>query len=408
MDVRLGFIPLIDCAPLVVAAERGFFADEGLSVTLSREASWANIRDKVAVGALDGAHMLGAMALATTLGLSGTQSATLAPLALNAGGSAITASTALAGALRDIDPEGMAAPVRTARPLARLIAARAAAGQPPLTFAVVFPHSIHSHQLRYWLAQAGIDPDEDVRIVVVPPPRMAARLHAGEIDGFCVGAPWNAVSVLQGEGEILIRSGDFWRGAPDKVFGVTQAWAERSPDALQAILRALLRAGLWADAPEHRLELAQMLAQPRYVDTPIETLTASLLPSEPDAAGPAFDQIAFHRNAASFPWRSHAVWSLTQMRRWGQIGPEVDIPAVAEAVYRPGLFRAAATALGLASPLIDEKVEGAHAGPWTLEAASAPIAMAADLFFDGQVFDPGQPLAYARGFAVGRVEPLGI
>lgn len=401
-DLRLGFIPLVDCAPLVVAVELGLFADEGLSVTLSREASWANIRDKIAVGALDGAHMLGPMALAANLGSAGLETPTVAPLALNAGGSAITVSRALAAELRDLAP---ATTPCTARPLATLIASRAAAGAPLLTFAVVFPYSIHNYQLRYWLAEAGIDPDRDVRIVVTPPPRMAERLRSGEIDGFCVGAPWNAVSVMEGAGEILIRASDFWRGAPDKVFGVTRAWAESRPDHLQAILRALLRAGVWADQPDNRAPLAAMLAAPHYVGSPEAALAASLSAPASRAAAPVADQIVFHDHAAAFPWRSHAIWFLTQMLRWGQISDSVDIPGLAESVYRPDLFRTAAASLGLAAPLVDEKVEGAHAGPWMLDEATAPIPMAGDLFFDGKVFDAGQPLAYARSFAVGRARP---
>lgn len=400
-DLRLGFIPLVDCAPLAVALEMGFFADEGLSVTLSREASWANIRDKVAVGALDGAHMLGPMALASSLGTTGPAVPTLAPLALNAGGSAITVSKALAATLRDLADDALL----TARPLARLITARAAAGDPPLTFAVVFPYSIHNYQLRYWLAEAGIDPDKDVRIVVTPPPSMAERLRSGQIDGFCVGAPWNAVSVLEGAGEILIRASDFWRGAPDKVFGVTRAWAESRPGHLQAVLRALLRAGVWADQPGNRPALAAMLASPQYVGCPEAAVAASLSAPEPRTGAVIADPITFHHHAAAFPWRSHAVWFLTQMLRWGQIDQFVDIQTLADAVYRPDLFRAAAASLGLAAPLVDEKVEGVHAGPWMLDEGTAPIPMAADLFFDGTVFDAGQPLAYARSFAVGRVSP---
>jgi ABC-type nitrate/sulfonate/bicarbonate transport system substrate-binding protein len=400
-DLRLGFIPLVDCAPLVVAVEMGFFADEGLSVTLSREASWANIRDKIAVGALDGAHMLGPMALATSLGVAGAVTPTLAPLALNTGGSAITVSKTLSAALAALADD---APL-TARPLARLIAARASAGDPPLTFAVVFPHSIHNYQLRYWLAEAGIDPDKDVRIVVAPPPSMAERLRSGQIDGFCVGAPWNAVSVLEGAGEVLIRASDFWRGAPDKVFGVTRAWAQSRPDQLQAILRALLRAGVWADQPDNRAPLAAILAAPNYVGSPEAALAASLSAPASRAAAPVADRIVFHDHAAAFPWRSHAVWFLTQMLRWGQISESVDIPALAEAVYRPDLFRTAAASLGLAAPLVDEKVEGAHAAAWTLDEATAPIPMAGDLFFDGKVFDAGQPLAYARSFAIRRGRP---
>lgn len=408
-DLRLGFIALNDCAPLVVGKEKGLFEVEGLSVTLSREASWANVRDKVAIGALDGAHMLGPMTLAASLGVGGERTPICVPLSLHLNGSAITVSTALADALRAVDPEGMTAKPRTARPLARLIAERKARGEPVLTFAVVFPYSMHNYELRYWMAQAGIDPDRDVRLVVVPPPRMAARLRSGDIDGFCVSAPWNAVSVSEGVGEILIYASEWWRLGPDKVFGVTEAWAKSNPETLRSLIRALLRAAAWADAPENRGELAAILARPEYVDAPEEVVRLSLVGSPPYVAGEpgpeGLDYIVYHRYAASFPWRSHAVWFLTQMRRWGQIGPEVDIAAAAEAVYRPDLFRAAAAELGEPAPLVDEKVEGAHGQSWMLDEATAPIPMAPDLFFDGKVFDAAQPEAYAASFEVTRAAP---
>jgi two-component system, oxyanion-binding sensor len=405
-DLRLGFIALNDCAPLAIAREKGFFEQEDLSVTLSREASWANVRDKVAVGALDGAHMLAPMTLAASLGVGGERTPMCVPLSLNLNGSAITLSRTLADAMREADPPGMAEKPRTARSLARLIEARKSRGEAPLTFAVVFPYSMHNYELRYWLAQAGIDPDQDVRLVVTPPTRMAARLRSGEIDGFCVGAPWNAVSVAEGLGEIVAYASELWRLGPDKVFAVTDAWAKSDPDTLQALIRALLRAAVWADAPENRAEVAAILAAPRYVDAPEELVRLSLLGAPPYAAGePAgdcMDYIVFHRYAASFPWRSHAVWFLSQMLRWGQIGPDVDMLATAQAVYRPDLFRAAAAELGQSAPLVDEKVEGAHPVAWMLDEATAPIAMAPDLFFDGQVFDAAQPAAYAASFDINR------
>ena len=407
-DLRLGFIPLNDAAPLVVASERGFFKDEGLRVHLSREASWANVRDKVAVGALDGGHMLAPMTLAASMGVGGERTPMIVPMSLNLNGSAITVSVGLADAMRAVDPDGMAAIPRTARPLARLIASRKAFGDRPLTFAVVFPYSMHAYELRYWLAEAGIDPDRDIRLVVVPPPRMAERLKAGEIDGFCVTAPWNAMSVSEGVGEIVVYASDIWRLAPDKVFGVTSAWGEANPEALQALVRALLKAAAWADAPENRAEVAMLLAKPAYVNAPEAIVRQSLLGSPPHTIGgdgsASQDYIVYHRYAASFPWRSHAVWFLSQMLRWGQIGPEVDIRAVAQGVYRPDLFRAAAKSLGEAAPLVDDKAEGGHVESWTLDQATAPIPMGPDAFFDGRIFDPRQPLRYAQDFAISRLK----
>ena len=367
-DLTLGFIPLTDCAPLVVAKAQGFFADEGLAVTLSREASWATIRDKVTVGALDGAHMLAPMALAAE--------SMLVPLALNQNGSAITVSAKLAAMLREADPEAMAAPLITAQALAAVVAHRRGQGAPPLTFAVVFPHSMHTYFLRYWLGQAGIDPDRDVRLVVTPPPRMVEHLALGEIDGFCVGAPWNAVAVDEGLGEVLIKASQFWPGGPDKVFGVTAAWADRHGDELRAALRALIRAAAWADEPGNHAELVALLSRPDHVGVDAEVVARALR-----------SEIVFHRDAAGLPRREHALWFLSQMARWGQIEAEVDMAAVADRVYRPDLFREAALSLG---PVLEPAM--------VFEDAVTP----ASALFDGLAFDPTDARGYAASFTVGR------
>ncbi|SFJ35537.1 CmpA/NrtA family ABC transporter substrate-binding protein [Caulobacter sp. UNC279MFTsu5.1] len=372
-DLTLGFIPLTDCAPLVVAKARGFFAEEGLEVALSREASWATIRDKVAVGALDGAHMLAPMTLAPA-GLEGASM--LAPLALNQNGSGITVSTRLAAMMAEAHPDALAAPLVTAQALAAVVARRREQGAPPLTFAVVFPHSMHNYFLRYWLAQAGIDPDRDVRLVVTPPPRMVEHLRSGEIDGFCVGAPWNAVAVDEGLGEMLIKASQFWPGGPDKVFGVTAAWAEGHGDELRAALRALIRASAWADEPGNHAELVALLSRPDHVGVEPEVLARALK-----------SEIVFHRDAAGLPRREHALWFLSQMVRWGQVGPDLDLAAIADRVYRPDLFREAARSLG---PVLE---------PAQVFADAAPPASA---LFDGAPFDPADVRGYAASFAVGR------
>lgn len=376
--LKLGFIALTDCAPLAVAKELGLFEAEGLDVALSREASWANIRDKVVSGALDGAHMLAPMALACTLGAGVPATPMIAPLSLNANGSSITISRRLAEQLRDAGgaeaPEG--AP-RTAHALKRLIDRRAAAGERPLTFAVVFPFSIHNYLLRYWLADGGVDPDRDVRITVVPPPRMAARMLAGEVDGFCVGAPWGAVVEAEGAGEIWVQNSRLWRGAPDKVLGVTESWAERHPATLQAVLRALIRAAQWADGPENREALAEMLSRPGYVDAPLTQMRRAL--AEPEAF--AFQ---FHAEDAGYPRRQHALWLLGQMRRWGQIDGAIDVVATAERVYRPDLYLQAVEAVG--APTRGPKLDLESLKP----------------MFDGRAFDPSKFEDYLASFPLGR------
>jgi nitrate/nitrite transport system substrate-binding protein len=409
-QVKLGFIALSDAAPLIVAKVRGAFEAEGLDVELVREASWANIRDKIAAGLLDGAHMLGPMAVAQSLGLGGERTPIAAPMALNLNGSAITVSRAVADAMRGYDAEGMAQRPRTAAGLKALVEQRRRQGLPPLTFAAVFPYSIHNYELRYWLAAGGVHPDQDVRLTIVPPPRMVEKLAAGEIDGFCAGAPWNGLAVTRGLGEITLYASEWWGAAPDKVFGVTAEWARRNPQTLLALVRALLKAAAWADEPQNRPELARLLAGSDYVGAPEAVLRLSLTSSPPyapgDPAGASLDYIVYHRYAASFPWRSHAVWFLSQMIRWGQ-APRGVSAAMAAAVYRPDIFRLAAAALGEPAPLTDFKREGLHAAPWILNEASGPVPMAADAFLDGAVFDPADPLAYVDGFALGRTAKAG-
>ena len=335
--LALGFIPLTDCAPLVVAQARGLFAEEGLSVTLSREASWATIRDKVAVGALDAAHMLAPMALATTIGARCEPTPMIAPLALAANGAAVTLSQPVASALSFAEPT----PQAIGRALARHVRERAGQGKPALTFAVVFPFSIHNYALRYWLAEAGLDPDRDVRIVVTPPPRMVDQLRTGEVDGISVGAPWNTVAVNEGLGRIALRTSNFWRGGPDKVLGLTGAAAEADPARLAALLRALVRAQAWADAPANRAELIALLAEPRHVVAAPSAIAAAL-----------DDELVFLRGEVAVPRLEHARWLLAQMRRWGQVDHRVDPGLVADQVYRPDLALEALRALDLAPAML--------------------------------------------------------
>jgi NitT/TauT family transport system ATP-binding protein/nitrate/nitrite transport system substrate-binding protein len=361
-ELTLGFVPLNDAAPLIVAQARGLFAAEGLQVRLSREVSWATVRDKVAAGALDGAHMLAPIALACTLGVGGARQPMIAPMALNRAGAAFTLSRRLTAAMAPGEPRRAA--------LARLIGERKAKGEAPLAFAVVFPYSTHNYMLRYWLAEGGIDPDHDVRITVAPPSRMAAKLAAGELDGFCAGEPWNAVAEEQEAGEVAMRAAEVWRDGPEKVLGVTAAWARREPEALQALLRALLKAAAFADRPENRAELTELLARPEHVGASAESIRRSL---------PATN---FHRDGANAPLPVQAAWLLSQMMRWGQAPREIDLRGVAEHVYRLDLYNAAAARLGLPSVVAPETAEG---------------------FADGAAFSLDEARAYAASFAMSRM-----
>lgn len=402
--LTLGFIPLTDCAPLVIAKEHGLFEKHGLDVTLSKETSWANIRDKVALGILDGAQMLAPMPLAMTLGLGPIHKPMVTALALDLNGNAITVSNALYERMQRTDAAAMHERPLSARALKSVIEADRQAGRPPLTFAMVFPESTHNYELRYWMAAAGIDPDNDVRLVVVPPPQMVGRLEQGDIDGYCVGEPWNAQAVQAGIGRTLITKYEIWNNSPEKVLGVTQEWAEQHPNTHHALLLALLEACRWLDEPDHRIEAASLISRSVYVNAPEHVVRMSMTGTfqyaadEMPRAMPDFN--VFHRYAANFPWRSHAVWFLTQMLRWGQLDRAIDLQAAAAEVYRPDLYRKAAAQLGLPSPAIDAKTEGRHTAVWKLYEGESSLPMGADRFLDGRLFDPSQATDYLRGFEI--------
>ena len=402
--LTLGFIPLTDCAPLAVASDKGFFKRHGLDVTLVREASWANIRDKVALNALDGAQMLAPMPIAATLGSCVVKQPTITALSLGLNGNAITVSNSLYQRMCETDPQAMAASPVTAQALKKVIDENKQAGQPLLTFAMVFPVSNHNYQLRYWMASAGIDPDRDVRLIVIPPPYMAANLESGKIDGFCVGEPWNTRAVRMGIGRILISGYEIWNNSPEKVLGVKLSWAEKHPNTHRALIMALLEACAWIDQTENCEELIQILASDRYINTPVEdiapSLTRALRYSQGDDLVQLDDFSVFHRYAANFPWRSHAEWIITQMYRWGQIDQLTDIQALASRIYRPDIYRDAAKALGMSAPSIDHKPEGVHAESWILSEATHPITMGSDQFFDTKQYDAADPLGYLRGFSM--------
>ena len=381
-SLKLGIVPLVDCAPLAIAKERGFFAEVGLDVEISREASWASIRDKVAVGSLDGAHMLAPLPLAMTAGAAPLTVPMVVGMALNLGGNTITLAEDLWRRLDAADPDADPALPLDAGRLRRLIEEDRAAGRVPLTFASVYPVSAHTYDLRTWLTSGGIDPDHDVRLVVVPPQQMVAQLSTRNIAGYCVGEPWGTLAVRHGLGRLAATSRDLVAGCLEKVFAVTAAWAEAHPRTHLAVLEALIGAARWCD--ENRCETAEILAQPHLLNAPFDAVVASLL----GEGGLPKDLIQFHRWAANFPWRSQAQWYLERMVECGQLPAAINRRSLAQAVFRPDLYRIAAQRLGLDVPLVDEKSEGEHAQPWTLLRATRPIAMGPDLLLSGAIYNP--------------------
>jgi nitrate/nitrite transport system substrate-binding protein len=354
--LKVGFIPIIDCAPIILAEELGAYERQGLEVEIRREVSWANVRDKLAVGALDAAHILSPLPLALTLGIDSVRLPMVNAMTLQVNGNALTLSQSLWREMEDAAPDlvssGHAGLV--ARALARVVAKRAAAGAPAPVLASVFPYSAQNYMVRLWLSSAGIDPDRDVRLTVVPPPHTVAHLSGGVIDGYCVGEPWNQRSVVLGIGRVALTGPDIWRGMPEKVLGVTESFAAENPATLRALIKALLEACQWLDDAENRAEAARLLSSPRYLNTPAEVLSRTL-----DL--PGFH--VFQANHANFPWRSHADWFLAQMVRWGQAPADTDIRATADRVYRTDLFRAAAHEAGVACPDHDRLPAGGHGEP---------------------------------------------
>lgn len=307
MVLKLGFLALLDAAPLLVAKERGFFAEQGLEVELLRQSSWAALRDKLAVGALDGAQMLAPMVLASTLGLTGLKEPLVTALALNLGGNSITLSGELATRLQKTGS------------LAEALKGRR------VTFGIVHPFSSHHYEIRLWLAAAGLDAERDVSLTVVPPAQMLSNLSAGLIDGYCVGEPWGHLAARSGLGQVVATSREICPGRVEKVFAVRQHWADRHPDIHQALLRALSQAAHWCDKPENRAELAELLSRPCYVNAPLPLLRV-LLESE--------DRPVFQAHTAGFSWRSQGLWYLDQMRRWGQLPEEIDEMGLVDQVFR--------------------------------------------------------------------------
>ena len=367
MKVILGFMPLLDCASLVVAAERGFAAEEGLELALVRETSWANIRDRVVIGHFDAAHMLGPMTVASTLGIGHVRVPVIAPFALGLGGNAITVSLRLWEQMTQEGATVGAKPGVQATALERVVVRRSE----PLTFAMVYPFSCHNYELRYWLAAGRIDPDKDVRLVVIPPPFLVDALRAGQIDGFCVGEPWNSVAVQAGVGTIVVPTTAIWPSSPEKVLGCRLEWAQRHPKQLAALMRAIYRAARWCDQPENHAELAKLLAQPRYVGAPADLLQQALgsrltLTTNTPAVQ-LEDFFTPSRHNATFPWVSHALWFYEQMLRWKQIEFAPNQVAAVRATYRPDLYRAALASINEDIPADDTKIER---------------------FFDGGAFDP--------------------
>jgi NitT/TauT family transport system ATP-binding protein len=336
--IAAAFVPLVDCAVLVVALERGFAAAEGLELELVREPSWASLRDHLNLGYVDCAHALAPLPIASTLGVGHVQVDCIVPFVLGRGGNAITVSTQLFAEMQDaVQGAPLDTPAAAGKALAAAVAKRAA----PLTFGMVFPFSSHNFDLRYWLAAFGVHPDRDVRLVAIPPPLMVESLRAGHVDAFCVGEPWNSLAVADGLGRIVATKSQLMPHGVEKVLAV-RATLEADEERLGKLLRALAAAAEWADAGANHKELAGLLGRASYLDAPADLLEASLR-GRPALGGgrvandPSF--IYFHRHAASLPRAEDALWIYAQMVRWGQLRPSAAAQLAAANVFRADLLR---------------------------------------------------------------------
>ncbi len=411
-ELTLGFIKLTDMAPLAIAKEKGFFDDEGLSVTIEAQSNWKVLLDRTIAGEIDGAMMLAGQPIAATIGY-GTKGALITPLSLDLNGNAITMSNAVWEEMKPaltMGADGKPAHPISAAALKPAIEAARDAGQ-SFNLGMVFPVSTHNYELRYWLAAGGINPglysaDDtsgqiggDVLISVTPPPQMPATLEAGTIVGYAVGEPWNQAAVKKGIGVPVITDAEIFANNPEKVFGLTKAFAEENPNTVLALTKALIRAQIWLDADNgaNRAEAVEILSRPDYVGADKAVIANSMTGTfefEPGDVRPAPDFNMFFRQNASFPYYSDAVWTLTQMRRWGQIAeakPDTWYDETAKQVYRPDLYKAAAEALvadGLASADQFDLDEDGYRDPTAA-------------FIDGISFDPHQPNAYIDSLPVG-------
>ncbi|NML08241.1 CmpA/NrtA family ABC transporter substrate-binding protein [Sphingomonas sp. G-3-2-10] len=402
IPLSIAFLPLTDSAPIVAAAELGFAEAEGIALNLVRDTSWATVRDRLVYGQVQAAHLLAPLAVAVTLGLSQTPCAIAAPFKLNDNGNALTLSAEFAAALDPAPRNRIDDPVATAHDFAAAIGLHF---RKPV-IGIVHRFSSHALMLRYWLGFAGVNPDRDVTLRVLPPSLMTEALRAGEIDGFIAGEPWSSVAVNEGLGEIAAVGVNIWKRGVEKVLATRADWAEANPDALDRLVRALSRSAAWCDDPANREALAELLSRPAYVGQSRALIAQALAGRMPlrQGAEPVDipDFLVFHRGAANFPWRSQALWIYSQFLRWGMVDPSPESERAAADVFRSDLYRRALAGEGIPMPGASMKVEGATGTPLGAGSHMGSLTLAPDRFFDGRTFDPEAIPAYLRALEIRR------
>ncbi|MEQ1573996.1 MAG: CmpA/NrtA family ABC transporter substrate-binding protein [Vicinamibacterales bacterium] len=369
-NMRFGIIALTDCSPIVMAHELGYFKKFGINSIVSKEASWAVIRDKLSIGENQATHMLIGMPLASTMGLGGSPVKPMViPWILNRNGQAITLNNKLKAA-------GVKTPAQV-KPLAD----KAKAAGDPLTFAMTFPPGTHAMWMRYWLASGGINPDKDVNLITIPPPQMVANMKVDKMDGFCVGEPWNNRAIEDGIGYTVTTTQAMWKDHPEKVCAFTEEFATKNPKTVKAVLKALHLASIDLDKMENRPKFAEVIARASYINCPPATILERLMGKYEYGDGRVEQDpnyMIFSNRNANYPHQIYVKWWLTQFRRWGMVKAAPDYNGVAKKVLRPDMYLEAMKELGVSMKIAEEQ----------------KITL-----FDG-VFDGKDPEKYATSFAV--------
>ncbi|MES2580901.1 MAG: CmpA/NrtA family ABC transporter substrate-binding protein [Pseudomonadota bacterium] len=367
-EVKIGFIPLTDCAPIVVAAEMGFDKKYGIKIVPAKQASWAAIRDKTVNGELHASHVLYGLVYGVQLGIGGQQKDMKVLMSLNNNGQAIT----LSNQLKD---KG----VKDGKSLKRVMANE----NRDFTFAQTFPTGTHAMWLNYWLAANGIDPVKDIKNIVVPPPQMVANMRIGNMDGFCVGEPWNARAIYDKLGFTVTTSQDIWTDHPEKVLGTTAEFVAKNPNTTRAMIAAILDACKYIDAMENRAKVAKLISGKAYVNTAEEVIAGRFMGDYDNGNGRKYkdpNYMKFYSDGAvNFPYLSDGMWFLTQHKRWGMLKTDPDYLGVATKVNEIKLYSEAASLVGASIP---------------------KDVMRSSKLMDGVVWDGKNPAAYAAGFKI--------
>jgi len=393
--VRVGFLPLVDAALPIVAREQGFAEAEGIDLVPVRDLSWATVRDRLLYGRTDAAHLLAPLAIATALGRGRPAVPIAVPFVLGLNGNAITLSPALADV---VSPgAGLGEPHAVGTALAAVARARLAEGR-PLRLGVVHRYSSHNYMLRYWLAACGARSDAGVETVTVSPPFAAEALAAGEVDGICVGEPWNSVAVDRGAGRIVLVTAQIWRRGVEKVLAARTERLTDAPELFHRLIRALHAAAAHFVRAGTIEGTAATLARPDYLDGSAELIRRAisdrirLAQGEPPLHFPDF--MFQYREAANFPWRSQAAWLYSQLVRWEGLPYSADAARVAEGVFRPDVYRAALAGGPAPLPGANSKMEGALARETGVGSIQGRLMLGSDRFFDGRTFDPDHIPSY--------------